>query len=282
VRGLSGLYHALNNARDKRDILGFEKTAVKLISALGMVITSDSNGGAKGFFGPQSTEQTGQDSTVTLEKVFGGTIPKLKPGEALNPIASGRPSPTFAGFLETLDRDVATGLGLPLEFVWDSAALGGTGQRFVLEKAQGRFEERQDDSLIPFTNWVRRWVIADGISKRVIPDHPLWYRYYYQRRSKITVDVGREAVANREDVRGGLRTIQEDYGERGRNWIDARNDNQKAARDLLIRARELVSEFKAEGLTLDAAVKMMEDRSPAQIMFGPQDIVTNETSTRNQ
>jgi len=52
------------------------------------------------------------------------------------------------------------------------------------------------------------------------------------------VDYGREAQANLNDVRAGLRTFAEDYAERGREWKDELRQRAIEARYLAELAKE--------------------------------------------
>jgi len=64
--------------------------------------------------------------------------------------------------------------------------------------------------------------------------------------------------ANLEDYFAGLRTLQEDFGERGIDWKVARNDQETAARDLLGRAAAIRKDFP--DLTLQDAINLIEKR----------------------
>jgi capsid protein len=244
--------------RDKKDILGFEKIGVKVSSAIGLKVTKKGSL-QDNFMGTASTTSDGVGGTRHHEAMAGGAVLMFEPGETAETFSSDRPSPTFTGFLEYIDRDVAVGLGVPLEFVWDASKLGGTAQRFVLQLAQTKFEERQR-LLARNAERVRNWVIAKGINRGDIRFHQDWWRVEWQFASKITVDVGREAQANREDYIAGLRTAKEDYAERGKSLREARRDSEQSARDLLKRAEKLVSEFSSHGLTLTHAIELIEKR----------------------
>lgn len=268
LRGASGLSHAINDIIDKQDILGFEKIGVKLNSSIGAVIeTASGVQQDMDFLGP-SKKQTNSDGTeVTLEKIRGGAMPKLPPGAKLNSFESSRPSPTFTGFLSYIDRGVAAGLGVPVEVIWDPASVGGAGQRFVLVKFHRRCLERRA-TIKKHTLRIRNYVIAKGIKRGDIPPHPLWWSVHWQEPPSITVDAGREATANREDYWSGLRTMQEDYGERGIDWKHARADMQEAADDLCARAVVLEQKYKAQGLTFDKALLLLESRSKQGVVHG--------------
>lgn len=257
VRSATGLAHGIENIRDRKDILAFEKLGVKMTSSVGLIIKQlPGTQTPGGFFSAQETRSNGA-STFTMEQLRGGAIPKMNAGEDITSIQSNRPSPTFTGFLDYIDRDVAAGLGIPVEFIWNAAQLSGTGQRLILEKAQKRFEHRQR-TLIKMTKRIRNYVIAKGIKRGDLPFVEDWWKVTAQPPSKITVDVGREAKADREDVWAGLRTVQEDYGGRGKGWKQARQDNQVAALDLIERAK--IIKAAAPELTLQEAINLLENR----------------------
>lgn len=254
----SALTPAIINMRDKKDILTYEKLGVKIGSALGIKLkTAQASQTGKALFGSPETVVDSSGAAKTFEKISGGAIVELGQGDELETFSSNRPSAAFTGFLAYLDRDVAAGLDLPVEFIWDPAALGGTSQRFIMVKAQKRFEERQR-MLKRSIKAIRNYVIAKGIDRGDIKPVKGWWRVKWQMPSKISVDVGRESKANLEDYFAGLRTLQEDFGERGIDWKVARNDQETAARDLLGRAAAIRKDFP--DLTLQDAINLIEKR----------------------
>lgn len=268
-RGVSGLRHAILNIWDKKDILAFEKIGVKFGSSMAATIKIASPADMSApFFGGQKTQESA-NGNITMEDILGGAVVKLKPGESLDSFKTDRPSPAFTGFLDYIDRDVAVGLGLPVEFIWDSRALGGTPQRFVLQKAQRTFEERQM-TLAKTIKRIRNYVIAKGIKRGDLPMENDWWRVDMQWPSKITVDVGREAEANRRDIAAGIRTEQEDVMERGRRFGPHRKQIQEAVQDLISRAKELHNQNPE--VPLEACLQLMQQRSTGggQIQFNNQ------------
>ena len=267
-RGVPLLTHGLNHARDKSDIIRFEKMGVKAMSAMAFALktTSLAKNPAK-FFGPQTKEST---DTVTREQMFGGSIPRLRPGEDIVQLGGNRPSSAFSGFLNYLDREIAIGSGIPLEFVHDPTPAGGAVQRFILEKSQRRFEERQE-LFTRFAKWVRLRVLAYGIVRGEIRAAPNWWEAVPQMPRKITVDVGRESQANRDDITAGLRTEQEDWAERGANWQDGRRQIEEAALDLLERAKRITKAHP--DIPLQTAIDLLQRRGqmPSQIEAPKQD-----------
>lgn len=261
VRGISGLAHGIHHIIDKRDTLALLKLGIKVDSAMGVAIIGSNS--AQPTFGRQTQVKTGAatdtgaaNAPQTYEEMQGGAVFRLDKGQDVKTISSDRPSPNVQTFLHYIDRDVANGLHVPIEFVWDSSSLGGSGNRLIIKKAERTFSDRQR-LLIRAKRRIRNYVIAKGINRGDLPYVEDWYRCRFQTPSRLTVDVGREADANREDVFAGLRTEQEDYSERGLDLWEARDDIQEAADDLLQRAVELMEKYGKHGLTFDQAIQIM-------------------------
>jgi len=240
-RGVTALAHAINNARDVLELLDYEKTAVKENSAIGLALKGMGQDGDVPFFGPGSTEDVGSSQTIQREQIRAGAIPRLNPGEEIQSWSHKRPGTTFTGFLDYLDADVATGTGLALAFVRAYRDGNGTAQRFILQKCQRRFNER---TMLINRILKRAWfyVIGTKIYRRELPDSPGWWRVQCQPPSKITVDVGREAQQNRDDIKLGNRTLAEDAGERGVDWEELRAQRQRESVDAINRAKAMSEE----------------------------------------
>jgi capsid protein len=262
-RGISSLAHAIANVRDIVDILAYEKVGVKKDAAVGGVIKTFSGMADQGSSYIQDGFKAKDTGGLPWETIQAGMMPRLQPGEEYSSFGSNRPSPTFIGFLELLLREIAVGLGLPFEFVWDLAKAKGSGSRFILAKAQRRFEQRQQLLINRFLTRVWRWVIAKAIKRKDLPPVPYWWLVKWQAPAKITVDLGREAQANRDDLKYGNRTLQVDAGEQGLHWKDdVREQKTVEVDDLLDRAVARVEKYKAYGLTLDKALFLLSADTP--------------------
>lgn len=259
LHGVTAFHHALNTLRDIAEILTAEKTSVKINSVLAMVIkiAKEEANSESGFFGQQGT-RTVDGKEVNLDLMMSGAIPRLLPGEDIASHSSDRPSSTFMGFLDHLLRDVANGLGVPWEFVWDASKLGGSTNRLAIQKAQRKFEERQA-LLIKLCNRDWGYVIAKGVKRGDIPQDDDWWRVVWRTPRKITVDEGRDAKENRQDIFSGLRTMSEDYSERGMDWEDEGEQQDVEIDRLLERAQAHV---KRHGISLDMALQLCRQTSP--------------------
>lgn len=220
VRGYPAVAVALNNLLDRDELLRFEMQAAKIGSSIGLVVQNATGStGAEGFFGDLS-KANGEN--LTRETVFGGgMIPRLKSTERIESFMMNRPNEKLDAHLEQYIRAAALGLGLPYEFIWDTSALGGVGQRFIMAKAARAFAARQDVLISSFLGKLWSYAIANAIRSGQLPMNPNWRHVHWQTPRSITVDVGREAQARRDDVKAGLMTLADFFGEQGLDWKTA-------------------------------------------------------------
>ena len=221
IRGGSSLARALNHVRDLKMLGEFEKDALKLQGSIAAVITTaegDALANTGGFFGNIQPLDTGESSIAREEITSSATIPRLGPGEKIEMVSPTRPNSSFEPFAKFLIRDVAMGLGLPVEFVYDPASVGGAGMRFVVAKAQRRFEQRQRLLIDRFCNRAWRYFIGTAIANGDLPADEDYAKVTWQTPKSLTVDAGREAQQERENYKAGLSSLQSYYGELGLDW----------------------------------------------------------------
>jgi lambda family phage portal protein len=221
IRGGSSLARALNHVRDLKMLGEFEKDALKLQGSIAAVITTDQGdelAGQGGFFGTVQAQDTGEPTIAREEITSSATIPRLSPGEKIEMIGPNRPHAGFEPFAKFLIRDVAMGLGLPVEFVYDPASVGGAGMRFIVAKAQRRFEQRQRLLIDRFCTRAWRYFIGGAIANGDLPAVEDYAKVTWQTPKSLTVDAGREAQQAREDYKAGLSSLQGYFGELGQDW----------------------------------------------------------------
>ena len=241
LRYVTPLAPSINHLRDVGDAVGFEKMAIKISSYIALAIKSSNPQGAD-FFGEATHSVNSQDnSEVTVESLgnAGGAIPRLGMGEDLISWTSNRPSQNFREFCDVLLREVCLNLGVPWEFAARPAEAGGAALRAVLVRAQRTFEQRQALLIDRLCSRVWAHVITIGMQRGLIPQNDNWFKVEWQRPAAASVDYGREAAANLNDVRSGLRTYSEDYSERGLEWKDQLRQRATEAKYLA----ELAAEF---------------------------------------
>ncbi len=245
-------------------MLALEKHAVKDKADIARIIKRESGGldGSSDF-----SLQTGApdpatpSDPVSLQRIMGGKIVALQPGESLDSFQSNRPSPVFTGFLEHLKRDSAAGM-LPYEFVLDSSKVGGAGVRLIVAKADRRFSYRQMILIQRLLRPTWGYVIGDAIDRGELAPMKNWNRVGWVCPRRVTVDAGREAQQNRADVETGLKTLSDHYSELG---MDFREELERRAQD----AKAILDAATRYGVPVSmlwkpSGTQMVAEASPAK------------------
>ena len=224
------LQHSINHLLDEMEMLALEKHAVKDNQDVSRVIKRQEGTLAddSDFRVSAETGDAADPSDPTaIQRIVGGKVVALKPGESMESFQSNRPSPVFTGFLEHLKRDSSAGV-LPYEFVLDSSKVGGAGVRLIVAKADRRFSYRQLILIQRFLRPTWGWVIGDAIDRGELEPIKGWNRVTWVTPKRVTVDAGREAQQNRADVETGLKTSEDHYAELG---MDFREELEKRAQN---------------------------------------------------
>lgn len=227
ARGVPLLQHSINSLQDEMEILALERVALKDNSDVTRVLKR-----VGGFIEEdRAAEMNGDEAACgnsRIESQFGGKLITLNPGEDFSSFASARPSPTFQGFLTALEKDITLG-SIPMEFVTDPSKLGGASVRLVTGKA-ARFFSRLSQIIIE-KMCVRTWahVIGTAIDRGELPYDENWWKTSWTPPRSLTVDAGRDAANDRNDVEMGLLSISEVYQQRG---LDFRSELKKRAEDM--------------------------------------------------
>jgi lambda family phage portal protein len=224
------MQHSINHILDEMEMLALEKHAVKDNQDVSRIIkrqegTLEDDGDFR--VSPDTGELAEQTDPTAIQKIVGGKVVALKPGESMESFQSNRPSPVFTGFLEHLKRDSSAGV-LPYEFVLDPTKVGGASVRLIVAKADRRFSYRQLILIQRFLRPTWGWVIGDAIDRGDLPPMKGWNKVAWVTPRRITVDAGREAQQNRADVETGLKTVSDHYQELG---MDFREELERRAQD---------------------------------------------------
>lgn len=241
MRGLPWGYHGMNSALDILDLMALEKHAVKIHSAMAAAIKRR-GGDARNGFGSDlrrdvTTDAAGKKKVVTYQDFLSGAgILQLDLDEEFQLLTSNRPATTFAGFIDFLVRDMAWGYGVPPEFIWSVAGLGGPNSRVILEDAKWFFEEIQDLMVDLLCRPIYTWVISRGMLRGELPkcQDPRWWSCHWQGPAKITIDQGKEGMLEQQRLATGCGTWEEFWGARGKNGkkqVHRRIDEIKDAMD---------------------------------------------------
>jgi capsid protein len=257
VRCAPTYQHSINHILDEMDLLALEKHAVKDNADIARIIKRANEGDlndeqdfaltprgnppgprrkdkdGKPLDGFDDEDEFGRSDPINLQRIIGGKVVSLAPGEDVDTFVSNRPSPTFTGFLEHLRRDAALGV-VPFEFAADSSAIGGAGVRLVVAKADRRFEWRSHILCEKLVRECWLFVIGDAITRKQLAPIVDWDKIAFTTPRRITVDAGRESQQNRADVETGLKTLHDHFAEQGKTFeqeLEVRARNAKAIKD---------------------------------------------------
>ena len=266
-RGITALHHAINHVRDKKDTVGFEKVAIKNLSAFTAVLKTKSGTTEEDDWN-EDDETTTEPTNLTLAQMQSGQIPVISSEEDLQAFQSDRPSPAFMGFLEFLIREIAAGFGIPYEFAWNAEKIGGATVRFTLEKAQRRFDERQKHFATRVLQRIWGFVIGDAIARGRLPDDPRKFIVEWQPPATLTVDAGRDGNSDRADVLLGLMPESDHYAMRGQDRKRKRDIIELEVSDLLARAKRISD---ANKIPLEMALQLLKQTAGNQFstVFNP-------------
>jgi len=259
LRGSTVLQAGICHVRDKKDILGFEKVAVKKSSAVAAVLKTANGTTDPEEWDNEDVDETAEPTKLSVMQMQSGQVPVIGGDEDLIWHDSNRPSAAFTGFLEFLVREIALGLGLPVEFIWNAAALGGATQRFVLEKADRRFKERRGRFEKQVMNRIWGRVISTGIARGKLADDPKKFFLSWRGPADLSVDAGRDQAQDREDLKMGLLTEEDHYGMRGHDYRVKRAQVWREADELLSTANQLA---KKHGVSPEFALGLLRQSTP--------------------
>lgn len=244
--GLPPLAQALNTMQDAAEIAEMVKTGFKDASDIPRVITKA---------GGTLDEQTAGDVTgkrgkagnpyEELSRKMGGKLLTLDIGEKLEYPMVSNSTEIWKNFNDALQRAMCGG-GLPYEFVFDASKVGSAGVRMNLGKA-GRYVGAVqtmliEDDLEP--DYIE--IVGAGIKAKEIPDDPNWMEVSWTCPPAPSIDNGRDAMNDREDLKLGLNSYTDLYKTRSK---DFRKEARQQASDLAFLA-SLEKEFGLPANTL--------------------------------
>jgi len=214
VRGITAYETSIQNIRDKFEILGYEKVTVKEISETG-VVTYTQRGQAGGFDYDREEVAPDTGEVSYIKHSASGTREYMGIGERFDVVPHNRPSPTFQGFIKTLDMEDCMGLNLPYGFVVDPTESGGAVTRLIAHVANREFGRVQHDVLRPQLNRLRTIILADAMEHGLISRHPKFRNGFWMFPPPPTADVERESDISIREVRSGLSTRTGEWAMQG-------------------------------------------------------------------
>lgn len=250
-RGVTAFKTVLNHVRDWKQTLQAEKTAQGVASRLALIVKNNQGGipavapnGSVNLFGAGETTNNG--TVVPVEEISEGVIKYMFPNEDIQAFMSSRPGDGWFTLALLLIRDIAIGLDLPFEFVWDMAKLNGTATRLVSKQAERTFENKQQNLEDRFLNRIAlRWVTKEMEQKR-LPFNPDYTLYKFQRPAHPSVDAGRDSTADIAEIEAGVTTEDTIANERGHDGGDNRTISDQITADRVRKAILTKKQFEAD------------------------------------
>jgi len=270
VRGISSLAHALNNIQDQAEITADVKHGIKMANQVGLIRTmKGSAGGAQGFASAVTT-RTVNGATINVEQMReGGIVAQLGENEDLSVLHDGRPHPNQMVLLEWLVRDIAWGVGLSPEVLWDLAKQTGPSQRYLMAETQ-RWIEHEQARLKQACQRFWTYFIAKAIKSGELPKPPKnWWWAEWIPQADLTIDRGREGRLELEQYEAGMLTLNEIGAKRGKDW---ESQLMQRAREI-VRTREIEKEMGLDEGALDGFKQRQLD---IQEDSNDQDMVSNQ------
>lgn len=232
VRPPTVLAHAINHMVDISEILADTKMAVKIAAQIGLYLRNAPGGGAgamgaRAMFSGLRDETASDGDSTTSDPVLkyddvitaGGSIPNLPDGTDIGVIRDERPHPNQLALMEYLVRDIAWGVGVAPEILWDISSLRGANNRLVNADLQRWIGAKQ----LRLRGWMRRmWVVwcakemAAGRLRQ--PRDPRWWAVTFLPQASLTADKGREGKLNIELVAANMRSLATHFAEEGKDW----------------------------------------------------------------
>ncbi len=264
-RGLTILHAVINTAHDIDDILALEKESVKDGSSKTDIIkTADGELPSDDYIGVSvqdaNTENSLAEITRHYREKFNTEAIVLRKGDEHTPYVSGRPSPAWQGFMDFMAEMICFGSGLPPSLLLGTK-VGGADTRREVATAQ-RVIDSWQQVMVGKLQQVYEYVIAQDITAGFLRDVPKdWRTVEWQTPPKLTVDAGREADADREDVRAGLLTRREYFARWGLDWEEQLEQSAIEAKKLKDLAKKYGVE-RGEIALLDPNELAKQDNQP--------------------
>jgi hypothetical protein len=253
VRGIPLLAPALDTMRDVQEIINLEKLAVKDAAAKTDIITV-----ASGELDPDDLLRTGgstlngsdgEDPAKYYRQVFTPEAKVIRPGDKWEAYKNERPSAAWQGLMDYLTQTVCLAARIPPSVLLQ-IKVGGADTRRDLAAAARVFACEQS-RIAHQHRGIRDYVVQKKLGNRLPPG---WRTVEWQFPKEITVDAGREAQQDREDMRFGNMTRREYQGRWGGDWRKHDDQVELEARDRIQRAKKLAAD---EGIDFALAMQLL-------------------------
>jgi capsid protein len=222
-RGFPGLTHAINDLRSLMTTQGYEEKAAMLASEIGLI--EENPTGLPNISDP-AFALTSTDVVSTANRPTTGLVTQTlegggyryfqaNTGSKITTLKSDRPGASWESFMDRLIRNAMVGLCWPYEMCWDPSKLGGANVRLILAKAMRSVEDRQD-LLRGAAKRIIGYAVSRFIERGDLAPNSEWWKWSFSMPARISVDYGRDAKADREDLAAGIVSLTDLLAEGGK------------------------------------------------------------------
>lgn len=265
IRPPTILKHAINHMIDISEILADVKLTIKTAAQMGMYLknaeqNSGGNDGPRSIAGGLRNEQlpagAGGSPAAPEFKVEDfyrstGGMANLPKGMDIGVLQDARPHPNQVALINYLIRDIAWGVGVAPEIIWDIEKLKGANNRLINSDLDRWISVRQ----LRQVTWLRRfraiWIASEMEAGR-LPEPKAGAKFWkaaFLPQASLTADKGRLGALNIELVRNRMRSLETHYAEEGRDWyheLKQISKEKKALKELDLMFSDLAVEQAKE------------------------------------
>jgi len=212
-RGLPLFSHAINAFRDMAEANEREMAAMLLISSLGFIEYNEHGG--PDFDNPLL--QYDSDGTPSCLAMESGMVKFYKSGDGsrLEELSANRPGPNYQAFHDRLIRSALVGTGWPLSLVNMSDG-NGTADRISLLQGRKAVQDRQH-LLKPFAKRIITYALGKAIDSGILPASRGFWQWDFSTCNQLSIDLGRDSNALREEYKLGLKNLSGILAEEGKS-----------------------------------------------------------------
>lgn len=284
LRGVPALRHAVNHMHDMTDILSFTKGSFKLASQVAFILESPEAGRiamGSNVIKIQKALSSGGTAEVTHDKVYplAGHV-QMKPGERLTPLQNPHPGQSFDPFMSFLIRDIAWGVGISPELLWNITTTGGANARLVLASDQMLFEELQQLLINQFCRrfWIF-WLWHEIKAGRISYPGDDWWKHTWILPARLTVDFTKDGKLLADLCDRGLLSPDRYYGMQG---LDAETEELDVIRRRARRKKQVEEVAAEEGVELTVEECFPPPPGATNVNHPPEIVSENEVADISQ
>jgi lambda family phage portal protein len=236
-RGRSAFATALNATRDLQEAIKAEVQAIKYASYQSGVITTESGAADAGdYFARGNTNDQGQ--VARLQSLDPGTVNYLGSGEKMEMFKSDRPTGAFGEFIRLIQAHICMAVGLPYGFAFD-ADKSGPMARMEAAMAERTFLRWRGLLEGKFLDRIKNIILLDAAARGLIPDSEYLLDGRWCWPAKVSIDYGREANADINLWKAGLKTAGQIYSDMGEDYEEALRARAKESAMIVSLANEM-------------------------------------------